>query len=422
MACITLFSVVYLNPTTTSIRNWCIICFFITELKYLKYDFCKIKKNIVAKTLFIVLLSNFICFLTSPHIFGSISGIKDFLQKIISCDLLIVYSYLSFRTRKQLRFFYRILFYCLILLTFFAILNFITHSSNFVNYAINGNISNASQMLEQYGDKYIESERFRVQAMFANPFDYGYVCVVYMCVELYAYFRKIQERKYSYIAFACCLFGIFTCGCRTVITCFFIAIFSFSAFISSRNVKRIAYLSSSLLVLVLLYNTIPFLHDKMDLMFSVLSDQSGEKVGGSSVYLRQQQINAVMSYVKDSLLFGRGGGFFSIDLDFSKGISNMKDGRLMGLEGIYMEYLLERGLVGLFLWILYYILLLFYFYKKRFKDKYGSAVGITIIIVYVSFACMTGQLLSLYPTLLLLGLLLKILDSKKKKNRAFLKK
>lgn len=50
---------------------------------------------------------------------------------------------------------------------------------------IAGNSSyDASDMSGSY---YTDSDRFRVQAMFPNPFDYGYICL--MVLVLFEYFR-----------------------------------------------------------------------------------------------------------------------------------------------------------------------------------------------------------------------------------------
>ena len=412
--CTTFFSVVMLSPTTTSIRNWCILCFFLTELKNIKKNFKELKETTVGKVILIGLLSQLISLFSSPNIYESLSGFKDFIINILSCDLLIVYSYLSVRKKKQICFLYKVLFVCLVILTVFAIFNFLFGSSFFLNYATKENIHKSSELL---GDRYIQSDRFRVQAMFANPFDYGYICLVFLYIELYAFVYKIQKRKYSYIAFLCCLFGIITCGCRTVLFCFFIGAICLLFLFFSKNYKKFSYTILFIIFFLILYNTSPFLHEKIELMFTAITDSGGDVVGGSNLNLRHQQIEAVFFHIKDDLLFGRGVGYFGKDLGFNKGIENLKDIRLMGLEGVYMSYLLERGIVGLFLWISYYIVILRYFYKHRFKDRYTSAIGITIIVVYISFGCMTGQLLSLYPTLLSLGLFMKICDANKKSRK-----
>ena len=412
--CITLFSAVYLKPTTTSLSNWCILCFFISELKYVKSDIKILKTTSVIKNLLIVLLLEVVSIPFSPHIYGSISGLKDLVLKILTCDFLIVYSYLSVKSRKQLKKIYQVLFVCLIILTFFAVLNLLTKSSFFLTYIGTDNVGETSKIYDMYVNKYIDSERFRVQSTFLNPFDYGYICLVYLCFELYGFLKKIQQRKYSYIAFSCCLFGIFTCGCRTIIFCFLIAVIALLFFLYSKNTKRIAAFAFGAFFFLLLYSTVPLVQSKINLTFTAITDTKGDQVGGSNISLRSNQINAVFFHIKNNLLFGRGVGYFGKDLGYYKGVSYLKDERLMGLEGIYMEYLLERGLVGLVLWILYFISLLFYFYKMRVLDICSSAFGITIIIVYICFSCMTGQLLSLYPTLLSLGFLMRICDSKRK--------
>lgn len=414
MVCTMLLSMIYLSPTTTSVRNICILCFCLSELRYLKSDFGILKRTIVGKTLLIVLISHVISYFSSPHLFGNAAGTKDLIVEIVSCDFLIAYSYLSFRKRKDLGLFYKVLFGCLVILTFFAIVNFLFMRADFVNYAA----QNSRIEMGNIGDKYSDGEgRFRVQAMFTNPFDYGYLCLVCLGLELYAFLRKIQKKKYSYIAFFCCLFGIFTCGCRTVIVCFFIGLLCLLLLLFSKNYKKISYAILGVFVLLLLYNTVPVIQNKIDMTFTAFTDKKGDKVGGSNLNMRQQQINAVFFHIKDNLLLGRGVGYFRNDLGFDGTLASIKDGRLMALEGVYMVYLLERGFVGLSLWILYYLILLLKFYKMRMYERYSSGIGITVIVMYISFGCMTGQLLSLYPTLLSLGVFMKICYANKKRKK-----
>lgn len=50
------------------------------------------------------------------------------------------------------------------------------------------------------------------------------------------------------------------------------------------------------------------------------------------------------------------------------------------------------------------------------------AFGISVLSVYLAFANMTGELLSVYPTLLLLGYVFKVIDNKRQSTTFIQKK
>ena len=78
-------------------------------------------------------------------------------------------------------------------------------------------------MGEDIGEKFVDTDRYRVQALFANPFDYGYICVITFLFHLYAYTVKLETKKVLILVTSCCLFGIILCGCRTILFVFVIS-------------------------------------------------------------------------------------------------------------------------------------------------------------------------------------------------------
>ena len=138
----------------------------------------------------------------------------------------------------------------------------------------------------------------------------------------------------------------------------------------------------------------------------------GDEYAGSSVDMRSVQFAAVMKHINNSMLFGRGVHFFGIDLGWSTG--NAVDEDLAGLESVLYSYLLERGFVGYILYLVVWIQILLYLINARKIDLFLANLGITICLVYILFANMTGDLLSVYPTSLILGCILGILYEKKK--------
>ena len=141
--------------------------------------------------------------------------------------------------------------------------------------------------------------------------------------------------------------------------------------------------------------------------------ESKSDVGGSSLEMRYMQYAAVLYHVQDSPLLGKGYHYFLIDMGWQDGFLGLRDDRLYGLEGVTMVYILERGFIGLFIYLLIYISLIMYCIKNKQIDRKLSALGISILTVYLLFANMTGELKSVYPTLLLMGMAIGIMETKK---------
>ena len=84
-------------------------------------------------------------------------------------------------------------------------------------------------------------------------------------------------------------------------------------------------------------------------------------MSGSSIEMRVLQYTAVMNHVRDHFLLGRGLDYFFIDMGWSEGKQYLVDQDLFGLEGVLMNYLLERGFLGICFY-LFFLCLCFVFF------------------------------------------------------------
>ena len=125
--------------------------------------------------------------------------------------------------------------------------------------------------------------------------------------------------------------------------------------------------------------------------------------------MRMEQYDATLENIDEGkIAFGMGKGYFVNDLGW--GENERVDERLQGLESVVFSYLLERGIVGLALWATFYILIFFYLIQNRSDYKSITGLGTSIVILYLLFAIGTGELLSVYPTMLLLGYVFKAIE------------
>ena len=188
------------------------------------------------------------------------TGVKEMIEnELLFKYFAIVYAFWAVKNEKSLKPILRISTYCLIVLTFFGVINYITKSSMFVNALTEGRTSMYGDVA--LGDAYTESVRFRVQSMFNHPFDYGYICAAILLLHLHGWYRHLESKRDFMIAIICCSFGILICGSRTVwmSAALSIACYSMWAFQLSRNVL---YGIFAMMLMILSYLTIPAVEEK----------------------------------------------------------------------------------------------------------------------------------------------------------------
>ena len=394
---------IYAIPFGLSIYIVC-FSFLLSEFLYIKKHVGSIKRTILKPLMFSVIIAAVLLAINSPHYDNFSQYIRLVINELFAKYFIICYAFFAISKEDDLRPVFRVSYYALLVLTIFAVLNYVTKSAFFVNEMYKGMV--LTDVMQDMGNKFTHSERFRVQAMFFNPFDYGYICIILLLFSWYGYSKQFISQKRFYIIIGCCLWGVITCGCRTNLLCCLLGVFTYILFAFNLK-KKIKYFIIFILIGTLSVCFIPFFSDKMNEIFSLFDKNSS--MTGSSIEMRLLQYATVWSYVKDHIFFGRGLDFFFIDLGWKDGAQYLIDQDLFGLEGVLMNYLLERGIVGVGFYLFFYIYLLVYFYKNKSVDKYITALGSSILTIYLAFANMTGELSSVFPTLLVIGICLKIL-------------
>lgn len=387
------------------------ICFFLSELPYIIKNYNTIKHTILKPLILTAIIATIILAINSPHYNNLIQYIRIFILELLAKYFVICYAFLSINEEKKLKKIYTISYYGLLLLTFFALLNYMTRHAIFIDEMLKGRI--LTDVMEDAGSKFTFQERFRVQAMFFNPFDYGYICIILLLFFWYGYSKSIITKKHFCTTTICCIIGIVTCGCRTNILCALIGVIMYTLF-AFNSKKKFKYFFIGIIGSAILVSSIPAIQDKISETMSVF-DKDSSKVGGSSIEMRIIQYTAVLYHIRDHEWFGRGLDFFNIDLGWGEGKQFLVDKDLWGLEGVIMNHLLERGIIGVLIYILFYTSLLTFIYKNRKLDKSTAALGIATLSSYLAFSNMTGELNSVFPTLLIVGCCIKLLYIRKQK-------
>ena len=352
--------------------------------------------------LLIVSFSALLAALTSPY-----TSIKETIEyELLFKYFAIAYAFWAVRKEKSLKPILQVSLYCLIVLTFFGVLNYIDKYAIFVNAVTEGRTTRYGDVA--LGDVYTESDRFRVQSMFQYGFDYGYICAAILLLHLHGWYRHLENKRDFIIAIACCSIGILICGCRTVwvSAVLSIACYYMWAFQLNRNVM---YGIIAMMLMVISYHTIPAVEEKVNQVTDIFAENS--EVSGSSIQLRMSQYMTVAIHIEGHEWLGQGKGYW--EYIYTEDQESVRG--LYGVESVILQTLLERGIIGLFLWAAFYTAIFLYFWRNRKRRKKLTGLGVSILSLYLFYSIGTGELGSVYPTMLLLGITMKMIESKERR-------
>lgn len=353
--------------------------------------------------LLIVSFSTLLAALTSLY-----TGVKEMIEtELLFKYFAIAYAFWAVKNEKSLKPILQVSLYCLIVLTFFGLLNYIDKNAIFVNALTEGQTTRYGDVA--LGDLYTESDRFRVQSMFQYGFDYGYICAAILLLHLHGWYRHLESKTEFIIAIACCTFGILTCGCRTVWVCAIFSLICYSMWVFKLN-RNVIYGMIAVMLLILSYNTVPAVEEKVNQMTDVFVKDS--ETEGSSIQLRMSQYMYVAIHAEGHEWLGLGKGYW--EYMHTKDPESVRG--LYGVESVILQTLLERGISGLVLWAAFYTVIFLYFWRNRIRRKKLTGLGVSILSLYMVFSIGTGELGSVYPTMLLLGFVIKAIEYRRLKK------
>ena len=337
------------------------------------------------------------------------TGVKEMIEnELLFKYFAIVYAFWAVKNEKSLKPILQVSLYCLIVLTFFGVLNYISKSAMFVNALTEGRTSNILDDVA-LGDVFIEDDRFRVQSMFNSPFDYGYICAAILLLHLHGWYQRLKSKTEFIIAIACCSFGILTCGCRIVWVSAIFSFICYSMWVFKLN-RNVIYGMIAVMLLILSYNTVPAVEEKVNQMTDVFVKDS--ETEGSSIQLRMSQYMYVAIHAEGHEWLGLGKGYW--EYMHTKDPESVRG--LYGVESVILQTLLERGIIGLVLWAAFYTVIFLYFWRNRIRRKKLTGLGVSILSLYLVFSIGTGELGSVYPTMLLLGFVIKAIEYRRLKK------
>lgn len=390
--CLVCFDAIQISEYAfTSLRNLACICLFLSELPHIRDVIINLRGTPLIKMSIIAFIGAVIVILNSHNInsFNTLFGF--IIKELIAKYFVIIYGFYTFTKINSLKGIYRILLPCTIFITIIAIISLIIGRNIWV------------EIFGTQGYDLIKGDRQYISSTFIYSFDYGQMCLILLLTYIYGKYKRVINRNVFIIGTVCCLFGIIFCGCRTVLATSIIGVFSFILF-NYGVARSIPYYFSIILLFGAAYFSMPSVQQKADFFFSAFDDNS--QISGSNKTMREGQYQMAALLIRDNILFGKGHNYFLRDLGWDKGKSDYSE--LAGLEGAVMSILLERGIIGTIIYGLYYSLLILYCLKYRKQAKSEISVIISIILSFLCFGNMTGELDSAMPTLLWSGIFIRL--------------
>lgn len=383
-----------------------VVFFLLSEIRYLRQYIQAPRRYNLRLFLGVILIGCVLLIINSPHL-RSVQELLGFVKtELLYKYLLLFVPLLVLNRKRDVKSIVSPVFLSLLILTFFGIWNLLTQHADFVDWSLEGQELN--DVTEDAGAFYSDRDRFRVQAMHFNPFNYGFICIALMLFFYYLKKENSINRNVFLIAISCCLFGIVFCGCRTLILCTAVGIFCI--YVMTHSLKKTMWMMALFFILLYLaYLYVPAVNEKVETMvLSVFDTKMRSDVEGSSIAMRTYQLMAVLAHIQGNFYFGLGYNYFNIDIGWMDSSVSEINEDLEGLEGVYLNLLLERGIVGLFIYLFFMFVLMRKFFLYRKSDVNDSTFCLSLCVVYLAFAFITGELSAAFITFLLLGIGMKV--------------
>lgn len=228
---------------------------------------------------------------------------------------------------------------------------------------------NIGDYFAEQREGYIRFGMYRCQSLMVWCSTYGVICgFTALLLLLLNYYKRFKLPLLVVLMSLLLLFGMFTCGTRSVFVAISIALLTYifqAAF-------KFKYLLGSLLLLLCAYYLFP---DFFDQVLLSLTDTSS--VGGSDTELRQSQLEIALREFSNSPFIGNGAGRCAYLVNRNIG--------LYGAESFLFWTLIDRGIMGL----VCSLILLFSTIKYLKKQNF--------LLCFIPLGIMVGKYSSLFP-------------------------
>ncbi len=320
---------------------------------------------------------------------------ESIAQKILAtfrqtiCTIFVfVSSFYLFNKMNSFRKFEQTLIICLITLTFFALVQFVTDINITQEIAVTYFSTDSSYTAyDMYAAKEYQASigRMRIDSLLGFAFDYGFYSGALGLFSLYLYFRD-KKIVYLCIGLLCGLGGGLLCGSRSALISV-LGSYTILFLLHGRfNIIKLILPCIALVSFFVFFNELTIVQGLLD----IFSSGGGNSVG-SSRDMRSDQLIGSLYWFMQSPIFGNGFGFIE-----NAAPDNAMKAMVMGSESLLFAILIQSGIVGFVYWFLFIV----QSFGKLVQRKNGlnSQFGIALLVGFLLYSFATGVQGSIFIT------------------------
>lgn len=314
-------------------------------------------------------------------------------------------SFLCFKDEEDWKKISKVLFFSTIIVCIYGYFNYLV---NFNHY--NDIICNFTGEVDVANRFQLASERPRISSFTSNAIYYGFLVGLIFVICLYNYIKKpeklITKRYFIVIAFLL-LVNLYLSNSRTPYMTFLIGVVCL--FLLSTDLKgKIKYIIIIFIAGLVVVN-VSSTKDRLDQLVDIFSSE--QEVTGSSIEMRMEQLSGALEFFDHNIYTGNGFFYiietigFNLDEDLNKA-----DKDLWGFESYIYELLIEQGIVGILGSLVFFVSVIYWLFHQRkysLEIRQVAALGIAIVISFLTFSIATATLDSWYISMFFLGICLK---------------
>jgi O-antigen ligase len=171
----------------------------------------------------------------------------------------------------------------------------------------------------------------------------------------------------------------------------------------------IAFFYVMILISIAIYN-ITFIQEKIDATIEIFKTSESKTIG-SSLIMRNKQLDASYHQFLKNPIFGNGFYYVNENLGWAKNPEDrIRDDDFQGFESYIYQLLIEQGSIGILINIIFFSSIFLYFLRRRLLIKEISALGLTILAMFLTFIIGTGTVNSWIISMGLIGILIKYIE------------
>lgn len=396
--------ILFTFPTEMGFHRFLVFSLLIPELTHFK----KSSRDVPRFPLFYPLVIVFIGFL--------LIGLLDFrinlflqiyrpIDLFIQTFLVIFLTYNNIKKEADWSILIKFFAVCSVILCGYGFYNFFTKSNPYDNL-----ISSSFNSLSSFDFyKNIFDERFRINSFVDHPIYYGYLLGIIFLLSFHAIFHQKKKPTFLYLLSIVITFlNLLLTNSRTPLISFILGIACF-ILVGFPLKLRIQIALLAIIFSCGIY-TVPSAKDKINNTIDIFQ-KGGSQISGSSLRMREMQLQASFSLFEKKPISGNGLYYIEENLGYSSNEDkSMSSDDLQGFESYLYIIIIEEGIIGIILNIIFFGALFLFFLKRKVISLEYSGLGLAITIMFLTFSIGTGTLGSWIITMGVLGIIIKKLE------------